>query len=255
MAEITGRRLTKEQRERLRARRSEGRDRLRRSVSYETTVACFLYVGGCDGELTTSERSFMRREYGSAQRTSIPSRDELSRRVRSFLLGCRPSLRERRELLARLVDFAQCDGALSSDEHEALRAVEDMLQISPEARSARRRSLGGAARVSVGTNKTTSRVASDWRRRSSESARDRARTSQTPSTRTHWSYEYLGCSEQDSDETIKRCYRRLAVKLHPDKHAARATTPEETLSNLRAFQKLQQAYEAIWRIRGRGDGR
>ena len=255
MADIAGRKLTKEQRERLRARRSEGRDRLRASVSYETRLACFLYVGGCDGELTTSERSFMRREYGSAQRTSIPSRDELSRRVRSFLLGCRPSLRERRELLAHLVEFARCDGALSSDEDEALRAVEDMLELSREARSARRRSWRSAAGVSTGTKKTTSRSGSDWRRRSSESTRDRARTSHTQSARTHWSYEYLGCSEQDTDETIKRCYRRLAVKLHPDKHAARTTTPEETLSHLREFQKLQQAYEAIWRIRGRGAAR
>jgi curved DNA-binding protein CbpA len=73
---------------------------------------------------------------------------------------------------------------------------------------------------------------------------------QSQPERSHWSYEYLGCTEHDTDDTIKRAYRRLAVKLHPDKHASHALSPEQTLSHLRAFQKLQQAYEAIWRLRG-----
>ena len=244
MAQREFAKLTKEQRERLRDRRSESRALLRNRLLEETRLVCFLYLGGCNGGLTTAELSFLRRECGDSQTRALPAREALCRKVRSFVMGCRPSLRERRELLAQLLEFALCDGALSTDEEEGLRVIEELLQLSPQARTNGRQAWGATARKA-----TTTKVGGDSKGRTRQSTRERRRGSQPPPPRIHWSYEYLGCSEQDTDETIKRRYRQLAVKLHPDKHAAQATTPEETLSHLRAFQKLQQAYEAILRLR------
>lgn len=223
---------------------------LRERLSDETRLACYLYLGGSDGQLSTAELSFMRRECGTSQVLTIPSRDSLSRKTRSFVLGCRPSLRERRDLLARLLEFARCDGVLSSDEEEALRVIEELLQVSPQARKARQRNWRGTLHGSAAAKEATRKTRKDSGPRSGEFTRESSRASQPQPPRPHWSYEHLGCSEQDSDETIKRCYRRLAVKLHPDKHAGRATTPEQTASHLRAFQKLQEAYEAVSKLRG-----
>ena len=214
---------TKEQRERLKARRSEARASAQARLLSETRLGCYLYLGGSDGALTPREFTFLRRECGPTQSVTVPTRESLARKVRSFLIGCRPSLRERRELVVRLREFAVCDGTLSADEDDALKVIELLLQVSPTARKAQKRS---------------------WSQRG-----ERARVECPRPHRSHWSYEYLGCTELDTDEAIKRAYRRLALKLHPDKHASHALNPEETLSHLRAFQKLQQAYEAVWRLR------
>jgi len=241
---------TKEEMERLRARRSERRAFLRERASGDTRIACFLYLGGSDGKLTTSELSFIRRECGGFQHRTAPSLESLSRTVRSFITGCRPPLRERRQLLAQLRAFALCDGPLASEEVAALQSIEELLQLSRQKLSSKRRSWQRPARPDDGPKKSATFDGADSKWRAKWTGRKSSRTPDTSPPAKHWSYEYLGCSEHDSDETIKRAYRRLAVKLHPDKHAARSTTAEERLSHLRAFQKLQQAYEAIWRIRG-----
>ncbi len=228
----------------------ESREVVRTRLLNETRLGCYLYVGSSDGAITARESTFLRRECGSSQTATVPSRESLARKVRSFLIGCRPSLRDRRELLAKLREFAVCDGPLSSDEEDALKVLEELLQMSPVARKTQKRAWGNtSSRATV--RKTASprgdgtSTGGSWGQR-----REKVRVERPQPQRSHWSYEYLGCTEHDTDETIKRAYRQLALKLHPDTHASRALRPEETLSHLRAFQKLQQAYEAIWRLRG-----
>jgi molecular chaperone DnaJ len=51
-------------------------------------------------------------------------------------------------------------------------------------------------------------------------------------------YEVLGVGRQASDEEIKKAYRKLAVKLHPDKNAGDKTAEEK-------FKELGEAYEAL----------
>lgn len=242
--------VTKEQRERLRARRSESRAMLRERLFAETRLACYLYVAGSDGGITPRELSFIRRECGGSQARTVPSQESISRTLRSFVIGSRPSVRARRELLARLLELALCDGALSPDEENALKKVEELLQLSPESRKARGRAWARPAKDFPADDTSTRRERQDSKQRGSAWRRGSDRATQPEPRRIHWSYEYLGCSEQDTDETVKRCYRRLALKLHPDKHAARGATPEETLKHIRAFQKLQAAYEAVLKLRG-----
>ena len=51
-------------------------------------------------------------------------------------------------------------------------------------------------------------------------------------------YEVLGVGRDASDEDIKRAYRKLAVKLHPDKN------PDDHAAEER-FKELGEAYEAL----------
>jgi DnaJ-class molecular chaperone len=124
---------------------------------------------------------------------------------------------------------------------EFLREIDGFLQLSQDAKNGGRRRWDTQRKDKLGGEAKTK-------------ARQRAKDAVAPPP-VHWSYEYLGCSESDSDETIKRCYRQLAVRLHPDKHAARVKTPEDAEPHMRAFQKLQSAYAEVWKLRGKVAGK
>jgi len=51
-------------------------------------------------------------------------------------------------------------------------------------------------------------------------------------------YEVLGISKGASDEEIKKAYRKLAVKYHPDKNPGDKAAEE-------SFKELGEAYEAL----------
>lgn len=239
---------TKEQRERLRARRAESRARVRHRIAEDARLACFLYLASVDGDLSGEEMRFLELEFDTIRSLTPPSRDSLSRKVRSLLSATPPSLLERRRLSARLREFAVCDGSLTTHEEEALRLIEGLLGLSPESRKPARRVWGSSSHRAKGADGQKERARREKASRVTEWARSRARAKPQP-PQPHWSYEYLGCSESDTDDAIKKSYRRLAVKLHPDKHAAKEATPEQKLSQIRTFQKLQEAYEEVWRLR------
>lgn len=52
-------------------------------------------------------------------------------------------------------------------------------------------------------------------------------------------YEVLGVSETASDEEIKKAYRKLAVKWHPDKNKENKAEAEEK------FKSLSEAYSVL----------
>jgi DnaJ like chaperone protein len=63
-------------------------------------------------------------------------------------------------------------------------------------------------------------------------------------------YHVLGCARGDSDEAIKKKYRRLVQTYHPDKIAANGLPDEFTKLAQDKFREIQQAYEAIKKERG-----
>ena len=63
-------------------------------------------------------------------------------------------------------------------------------------------------------------------------------------------YEVLGVSENASDEEIKKAYRELARKYHPDNYA------DNPLSDLAGekMKEINQAYDTITKQRSGGGG-
>ncbi len=64
------------------------------------------------------------------------------------------------------------------------------------------------------------------------------------------SYAVLGCDAKDSDEKIKRRYRKLVNDFHPDKIASKGLPEEFTRFASEKFQEIQAAYEEIKKERG-----
>jgi DnaJ like chaperone protein len=62
-------------------------------------------------------------------------------------------------------------------------------------------------------------------------------------------YAVLNCTSSDSDEHIKKQYRKLVQDFHPDKIAAKGLPEEFTVFATEKFQKIQEAYENIKRAR------
>ncbi|GJC06906.1 co-chaperone DjlA [Aeromonas hydrophila] len=63
-------------------------------------------------------------------------------------------------------------------------------------------------------------------------------------------YQLLGVSDSDSDQEIKRAYRKEMSKHHPDKLAAKGLPPEMMEMAKEKTQEIQQAWEWIREARG-----
>lgn len=61
-------------------------------------------------------------------------------------------------------------------------------------------------------------------------------------------YKILEIDKSTSDEDLKKAYRRMAIKYHPDKVAALGEEVAKAAND--KFQKVQQAYENIKKERG-----
>lgn len=63
-------------------------------------------------------------------------------------------------------------------------------------------------------------------------------------------YAVLECSPSSSDEEIKRKYRELLGKYHPDKFIGQQLDKEFVELASRKFQEIQEAYGRIRAVRG-----
>lgn len=61
-------------------------------------------------------------------------------------------------------------------------------------------------------------------------------------------YKVLGVEQSATDEEVKKAYRKMAVKFHPDKVAQMGEEYQKGAKE--KFQKIQEAYEAIKKRRG-----
>ena len=82
--------------------------------------------------------------------------------------------------------------------------------------------------------------------RSYQSGRQQARKQQGPSLNT--CYQILGIASSSTEVELKKAYRKLAVKYHPDKVAHLGQDHVQTAED--KFQKVQEAYEKIKDSRG-----
>lgn len=63
-------------------------------------------------------------------------------------------------------------------------------------------------------------------------------------------YSILGCNSNDSNEHIKKQYRKLVSDYHPDKIASKGLPEEFTKFANNKFREIREAYEVIKRERG-----
>lgn len=63
-------------------------------------------------------------------------------------------------------------------------------------------------------------------------------------------YAVLGCSHTDTNEQIKKQYRKLVSEYHPDKIIAKGLPDEFIKFAHDKFNEIQQAYEAVKKERG-----
>jgi DnaJ-domain-containing protein 1 len=63
-------------------------------------------------------------------------------------------------------------------------------------------------------------------------------------------YAVLDCAAGDSDDRIRKQYRKLVSESHPDKILGRGLPEEFTLSATERFREIQRSYENIKRARG-----
>lgn len=62
-------------------------------------------------------------------------------------------------------------------------------------------------------------------------------------------YKTLGMSPTATDAEIKRAYRQLISRHHPDKLEAQGLTPSQIHRATEETQKIQKAYDAIRKMR------
>ena len=65
---------------------------------------------------------------------------------------------------------------------------------------------------------------------------------------TNSDYLILEITSSASDDEVKKAYRKMAVKFHPDKVAALGEEVQKAANE--KFQKVQSAYENIKKQRG-----
>lgn len=137
----------------------------------------------------------------------------------------------RLELLHLLWAIAAADGRISESEVQMARVIaQGMFLNEADARSIE-------AMYRSGSNNGWSNANQGW-----SSARE-AKTNDDAD----WAYTILEISRDASDEEVKRAYRRMAMKFHPDKVSSLG--PEAQRVATEKFRKVQEAYEYIKRMR------
>ncbi|MDR3367079.1 MAG: DnaJ domain-containing protein, partial [Prevotellaceae bacterium] len=63
-----------------------------------------------------------------------------------------------------------------------------------------------------------------------------------------WAYKVLEVEPAAADEEVRRAYRRMAVKHHPDKMAQMGENVQQAATE--KFRRVQEAYEHIKKERG-----
>ncbi|MDA8876971.1 TerB family tellurite resistance protein, partial [bacterium] len=139
---------------------------------------------------------------------------------------------EKRLLVQYMFGIALSDGEIHSTEIDMIQRISNGIGInhyeflSMKAMYTQQHSQGG--------------------QRSYQSGRQQARKQQGPSLNT--CYQILGIASSSTEVELKKAYRKLAVKYHPDKVAHLGQDHVQTAEE--KFQKVQEAYEKIKDSRG-----
>lgn len=162
---------------------------------------------------------------GEVLKQDIPV-DDVARQIRMSM-----RIAEKRLLLQYLFGIAKADGQIVDSE---LNVIERIC-----------RGMGLSSMEFLSMKAMYTQTYQGNYQRSSGSKRSAPRRSRVSLAS---SYGVLGIQENATDKELKKAYRKLAVKYHPDKVAHLGKDHAEAAED--KFQKLQEAYEAIKSRRG-----
>lgn len=132
----------------------------------------------------------------------------------------------RLQLLSFLAMIAKADGTVSSEEVQAVREIGSYLQID---------AVDIESILSMGYSSG----------RGSERARDRGSERANELSQ---AYKILGISPSASDDEVKKAYRQMALKHHPDRVATLGDDVKQAAE--KKFQEINNAKEVIFKARG-----
>ncbi len=162
---------------------------------------------------------------GEVLKQDIPV-DDVARQIRMSM-----RIAEKRLLLQYLFGIAKSDGQIDVSELSVIERIS--------------RGMGLSSMEFLSMKAMYTQTYSGGYRSTGSSSRSTARKSRVSLTS---SYSVLGISASADDKELKKAYRKLAVKFHPDKVAHLGKDHVEVAED--KFQKLQEAYEAIKKSRG-----
>lgn len=183
-------------------------------------LALSAYVMRSDGKVVKSElnfvKAFLQQQFGpnyNVEHLQTLKRflDAPSIPIQEICgdIRMRMQVEVRIQLLHYLFGIAQADGQVSDAEIKTLEFVAQLLQVPP----LDFRSVQGMFKKNLGAD-----------------------------------YEVLGVEESASDDEIKKAYRKLAVRYHPDKVAQMGEEAQKGAKE--KFQRVQEAYDNIKKARG-----
>jgi DnaJ like chaperone protein len=194
-----------------------------------------------DGRILKSELDFVKKYFiqnfgpevakekiqvlGEVLKQDIPV-DDVARQIRTSM-----RVAEKRLLLQYLFGIAKSDGEI------------DVSELYVIERICRGMGLSNMEFLSMKAMYTQNYGSGSRNTRGSSGGKTRRRRVSLNS-----SYSVLGISANADDKELKKAYRKLAVKFHPDKVAHLGKDHVEVAED--KFQKLQEAYETIKKSRG-----
>lgn len=210
---------------------------------FETTFTLLGYIAKSDGrvseaEIAQAEVLFRQLRLSPAQRQSAiqqfqrgaqPGFDPAAT-VRAFAERVGPRRQVQQTLFAFLATMALADGELDGVERTALHHIAGLLGMPTQEVDRLVAMLVAQARFHGGAGAGSTQVA--------------------PGDRLADAYQALGVKADDSDDAIKKSYRRLMSENHPDKLIAKGVPDEMVKLATERSQEISTAYEVIKNARG-----
>ena len=219
------------------------------AVFFHATFAVMGHIAKASGQVTEHEirvaSSLMDRmrlsgeqrvraqeSFRQGKESDFPLRETLAE-FRRASLGQRDILRF---FLEVQLQAAFADGKVEANERAILQTIADEL---------------GFSRIELGRILAMAEAQMNFFHRQQQSGQGQQYRQEAPSQdRLKDAYQLLGVSESDSDQDIKRAYRKEMSKHHPDKLAAKGLPPEMMEMAKEKTQEIQQAWEWIREARG-----
>ncbi|MGY3884276.1 co-chaperone DjlA [Aeromonas aquatica] len=219
------------------------------AVFFHATFAVMGHIAKASGQVTEQEirvasnlmdrmhlsgaqRVRAQESFRQGKESGFPLRETLAE-FRRASLGQRDILRF---FLEVQLQAAFADGRVEADERAILQTIADELGIS---------------RIELARILAMAEAQMNFFHRQQQGGGQQQYRQEAPSAdRLKDAYQLLGVSESDSDQDIKRAYRKEMSKHHPDKLAAKGLPPEMMEMAKEKTQEIQQAWEWIREARG-----